>query len=109
MATGLDANGAELFTLELARFNGQVVLRSVLRDANGLAERSAWFAIDPAQTAIEFAWQAAGTDAANGYLRLAVGSAFQVSGDRREPARLSGLRVLQQQGVAWVSLIGTGN
>ncbi|HWU52931.1 MAG TPA: hypothetical protein VN153_08955 [Tahibacter sp.] len=109
VASGIDANGAELFTLELARFNGQVVLRSVLRDANDLAERSAWFAIDPTQTAIEFAWQSAGADAANGYLRLAAGSAFQVSGDRRETARLSNLRVEQQQGVAWVSLIGSSN
>ncbi len=109
VASGVDAAGAELFTLELARFNGQVVLRSVLRDANGLAERSAWLAVDPTRTAIEFTWQAAGTDAADGYLRLAVGSAFQLSGDRRAPAHLSGLRVPQQQGVAWVSLIGSSN
>ncbi|WP_257385250.1 beta strand repeat-containing protein [Tahibacter caeni] len=103
---GVDGRGAGLFALELARFDGQVMLRSVLRDANGLAERSAWFAVDPTRNAIEFAWQAAGADAADGYLRLAGGAASQLSGERPERASLAGLRPLRQQGLAWVSLIG---
>lgn len=106
IATGVSERGIELFTLELARFGGQVVLRSVLRDANGLAERGSWLAVDPTQAPIAFAWQAASGTAADGYLRIAGGAAPQLNGSRAERAGLATLRPALQQGVAWVSLIG---
>lgn len=108
IATGVTERGVELFTLELARFGDQVMLRSVLRDANGMAERTAWFAVDPTSAAIEFAWQAASADANDGYLRIAGGSTPQQNGSRGERGRLALLRPAVHQGAAWVRLM-TGN
>ena len=108
IATGITERGTELFTLELARFGDQVMLRSVLRDANGMAERSAWFAVDPTRAAIAFAWQAASADASDGYLRIDGGSAPQQNGSRADRGRLAALRPAVQQGAPWVTLV-TGN
>ena len=109
VATGYSDTGVELFTLELARFGQQVVLRSVLRDANGLAERSAWIAIDPARQGIEFAWQAASAESPDGYLHLAGGSASQTNGNRAERGKLATLAVTVQQSLPWLSLVPSAN
>jgi uncharacterized repeat protein (TIGR01451 family) len=104
VASGYAAGGMELFTLQLARFGEQVMLRAVLSDAAGLDERSAWLAVDPARASINFAWQAAGGDVQDGYLRLGSGSAVQTSAGRAEPLPLAGLRIAQRQSVAWAVL-----
>ncbi|WP_313918400.1 hypothetical protein [Tahibacter sp.] len=109
IATGVSDRGAELFALELARFNGQVMLRSVLRDAGGLSERSVWTAVDPTRGPIEFAWQSASAEASDGYLRVADATASQISGNRTDRGRLAGLRPALQQNVPWVSLVPSGN
>ncbi len=109
IATGISDRGVELFALELARFNGQVMLRSVLRDANGLSERSAWTAVDPTHSAIEFAWQAAGAEASDGYLRVADATTSQFSGNRTERGRLAALRPALQQNAPWVTLLSASN
>lgn len=109
IATGVSDRGAELFALELARFNGQVMLRSVLRDAGGLSERSVWTAVDPTRGPIEFAWQSASAEASDGYLRLADATASQINGNRTDRGRLAGLRPALQQNTPWVSLAPSGN
>lgn len=106
IATGYSDRGVALFTLELARLHGQVVLRSVLCDAAGLAERSAWFAVDPQRQPIAFAWQAASADAADGYLQLSGGAAPQAAAARAERAGLATLQIATQQNLPWASLIG---
>jgi hypothetical protein len=108
IATGVTERGTELFGLELARFGDQVMLRSVLRDANGMAERTAWFAVDPTRAAIAFAWQAASADVADGYLRLSGGSTPQQTGSRGDHGRLVWLRPAVVHGVPWVTLV-SGN
>lgn len=105
VAVGYSDSGTELFALELSRFNQQIVLRSVLRDANGLAERTAWIPVELSRNGIEFAWQAASADASDGYLRLAGGGASQTSGGRSAQGKLATLAVTQQQGLAWLSLV----
>lgn len=105
IATGVSDRGTELFALELARFNGQVMLRSVLRDANGLSERSVWTAVDPTRGPIEFAWQSASAEASDGYLRVADATASQITGNRADRGRLVGLRPALQQNTPWVSLV----
>ncbi|MBL8299634.1 MAG: DUF11 domain-containing protein, partial [Rhodanobacteraceae bacterium] len=108
IATAVTERGAELFTLELARFGDKVMLRSVLRDANGLAERSAWIEVDPTRAPIAFAWQAASADASDGYLRIEGGNAPQQNGSRRDRGRLALLRPAVVQGVPWVRMV-SGN
>ncbi|MBL8298437.1 MAG: DUF11 domain-containing protein [Rhodanobacteraceae bacterium] len=108
IATAVTERGAELFTLELARFGNKVMLRSVLRDANGMAERSAWIEVDPARAPIAFAWQAASADASDGYLRIEGGGTPQQNGSRSERGRLALLRPAVVQGAPWVTLI-SGN
>lgn len=105
VAVGYSDSGVELFALELARFNRQIVLRSVLRDANGLAERSAWIPVELSHSGIEFAWQAASADASDGYLRLAGGGASQTNGGREARGKLATLAVTVQQGLPWLSLV----
>ncbi|HSX62047.1 MAG TPA: fibronectin type III domain-containing protein [Tahibacter sp.] len=106
VVTGVTDRGEELFALELARFGDGVVLRSVLRDANGMSERGAWFAVDPTRAPIAFAWQAASGDASDGYLRLSGGGAPQHNGSRGDRGRLAALRPAVVQGVQWVTLAG---
>lgn len=105
-ASGYSDRGVQLFTLELARLHGQVVLRSVLHDAEGLAERSAWFAVDPQRQPIALAWQAAGAAAADGYLQLAGGAAPQTVAARAGRAALATLQIATQQNLPWARLIG---
>lgn len=109
VAVGYSDGGVELFALELARFDRQVMLRSVLRDTDGLAERTAWMPLDLGRNGIEFAWQAATADAAgDGYLRLAGGGASQTNGGRTAQGKLATLAVTAQQGLPWLSLVGAG-
>lgn len=103
IATGYSDHGVALFTLQLARLRGQVVLRGVLRDGGGLAESGAWLAVDPQRHPLAFAWQAAGAATADGYLYLAGGAAPQITAARRERAGLATLQVATRQNLPWAS------
>ncbi|MEO5561353.1 MAG: ExeM/NucH family extracellular endonuclease, partial [Dokdonella sp.] len=105
IATGETANTKTAFTIELARFNSQTVMRLLTRDAKGGNERSEWRAIDASAHALDFAWQSAASGKADGYLRLAAGTSTLQSAARADSERLVRMRVAVRNGVAWLSLL----
>ncbi|MEP6485231.1 MAG: carboxypeptidase regulatory-like domain-containing protein [Rudaea sp.] len=105
VASGRGADGKILFTLELARFGNDVVLRAVTTDGHGYSERSAWQVIDVSQRLLAFAWQSASIGASNGYLKLdQTGDAPLLSG-RNDPDRLTQLLVTIENATPWLVLI----
>jgi uncharacterized repeat protein (TIGR01451 family) len=104
IATGETADARSAFTIELARFNGQYVMRLVTSTAEG-SERSEWRVVDPGSRAVELAWQSATAGQADGYLHLAVGGTSLQSVARRESGHLARLRVAVDGGLPWLSLM----
>ena len=94
VAEAQTASGTPLFTFELARFGNTVYLRTVLRDANGAAERGAWQAMDTTLRIIDFAWQSASVTASDGSLIVDSGLGTQVFGGRALQEPLARLNVI---------------
>ena len=93
VAEARTAEGAPLFSFELARFGDAVYLRTVLRGADGAAERGAWQSMDTALRIIDFAWQSASAAASDGSLSVDAGSGPQVFDQRSEQRPLARLNV----------------
>jgi len=106
VATGELADGRTAFTLDLARFNAQIVMRLTTRDAQGLGERGAWQPVELAGAALDLAWQSASADRADGYVRLAAGDAALQATDRGERTQLVRLRIALGDEVPWLISLG---
>lgn len=104
VARGRSADGKTLFTLELARFGSDLVVRSVTPDALGLSQRSPWQAVDTSQRVLQFAWQSA-NGGANGYLSLDGGRSPLLVSGRSETSRLTHLVVTLEHQVPWLVIL----
>jgi uncharacterized repeat protein (TIGR01451 family) len=105
VANGRGSDGKTLFTLEMARFGSDIVLRVMTKDAAGLSQRSAWQPVDLQQYLLTLAWQSASSaSAANGYLNVDGAGTPLVLGSR-DPNRLSQLWVTVENSVPWLVVI----
>ena len=104
IAAGETAGGTTAFTIELARFNTQYVMRLVAREPQGPAERSEWKAVDLATGALDFAWQSASTGKQDGYLHLAAGTASVQSAGRSNTEHLVRLHIAVRDDLPWLSV-----
>ncbi|NCT67341.1 MAG: ExeM/NucH family extracellular endonuclease [Rhodanobacteraceae bacterium] len=104
VARGETADGRTAFTLELARFNSQYVMRLTTRDVQGGSARSEWRAVELAAGPLDFAWQSAAAGQQDGYLRLALGSAVLQSSARADSARLVRLHIAVRDELPWLTL-----
>jgi uncharacterized repeat protein (TIGR01451 family) len=103
VATGETVDGRTAFTIELARFNAQYVMRLVARDAQGNSERSEWRAVDLHAGALDFAWQSASAGK-DGYLYLAAGAASLQSAARSDTRQLVRLHIALSDETPWLSM-----
>jgi hypothetical protein len=106
VATGRSASGKLLFTLQIARFGQNVVLRTLTIDASGKTEISEWQSVDLALHALELTWQSASTNHSDGYLAVAGGGTPVLVDGRTITDQLSSLRITVENDVPWLSLIG---
>ena len=104
VAVGRGADGKALFTLELARFGSDLVLRALTKNANGATQRSDWQTVQLNQNLFTFAWQTASSLGNDGYLKIGGSSAALLSADN-EHDRLTQLWVVVQNSVPWLVLI----
>jgi len=106
VAAGRGADGKTLFTLEMARFAGDVSLRVVTLDARGMSQRSSWQVVDLHQSLLTFDWQSAsGASTADGYIRVGSAAAPLLLGARDDQGRLTQLWVTTQNSVPWLVLV----
>jgi uncharacterized repeat protein (TIGR01451 family) len=103
VASGRAADGKTLFTLELARFGHDIVLRALTKDDRGVSERSPWQIVDLDQHLLAFAWQSA-SGQSDGYFSVSGGSPL-VMGDDGKSSPLTHLWVMVENGVPWLILI----
>ena len=105
VAWGYSASGAQLFSIELARFGNDTVMRTTLSDQAGMPNRSNWTSADVAQLPLELFWQSASNQASDGYLQLSgAGAPIQIAG-LHNPDRLVSMRVLVKDGQPWMTLL----
>ncbi|MBO9661606.1 ExeM/NucH family extracellular endonuclease [Dokdonella sp.] len=105
VARGETTDGTSAFAIELARFGTQHALRLTLRDAQGRPQRGEWRTVDLAAAPLDLAWQSATPAAADGYVRLAAGSASLQATERSDASRLVRLRIREVDGAPWLSLL----
>ncbi len=104
VASGETTDAGTAFTIELARFNAQTVMRLIVSTAHGQTERGEWRAVDLDAGALDFAWQSAASGKQDGYLRLAAGNVAVQSVDRSDTARLVRLRIAVGDERPWLTL-----
>ncbi|HZP66626.1 MAG TPA: carboxypeptidase regulatory-like domain-containing protein [Rudaea sp.] len=104
VAVGRDANGKQLFTLELARFDKDIVLRAVTKDAKGLDQRSDWQTVNLDQHLLNFAWQTT-SPSSSGYLKVGNQSAPSLLGAGAASNVLTQLWVVVQNSVPWLVVV----
>ena len=105
VAVGRGPDGKALFTLELARFGNDRVVRASTRTAAGLVEPGAWQIVDLEQGLFSFAWQTA-SNASNGYLTAGGAAAsLPLISSSTERDRLTQLWVTVQNSVPWLVVI----
>jgi len=104
VAVGRGTDGKELFTLELARFGNDYVLRTIVKDADGRSERTSWQTADMSIRLISFDWQSAATNTA-GYFSVNGGGAALSVSPHDDQDRLTGLSVTVENNVPWLVLI----
>ena len=106
VAMGRGADGKALFTLELARFGNDVVLRLVTADERGASQRSPWQVLDLRQNLLTFDWQSASNaDSADGYIRVGSAGIPLLLVAREDQGRLTKLWVTMQNSVPWLVLV----
>ena len=106
VATGRSASGKLLFTLQIARFGQNVVLRTLTNDASGKTGISEWQNADLGGHALELTWKSASTNSSDGYFAVAGGGTPVLVDGRAITDRLTSLGITVENGVAWLSLIG---
>jgi len=106
VATGRSASGKLLFTLQIARFGQNVVLRTLTKDASAKTGISGWQNVDLAGHALEFTWQSASTNSSDGYFAVAAGGTPVLVDGLTTTDHLSSLGIALGNGVPWLSLIG---
>jgi uncharacterized repeat protein (TIGR01451 family) len=103
---GRGADGKALFTIELARFASDIVLRLVTPDAHGASQRSSWQVLDMQQSLLSFDWQSASSAvSADGYIRVGGAGTPLTLGARDDQGRLTQLWVRMQDSVPWLVLV----
>jgi uncharacterized repeat protein (TIGR01451 family) len=105
VATGRGADGKALFTLELARFGSDIVLRALTTDASGASRQSAWQSVSVDQHLLTFAWQTASNGGNDGYLQAGGTSTSLLLSGSTEHDRLTQLWVTVENSVPWLVLI----
>jgi uncharacterized repeat protein (TIGR01451 family) len=106
VGTGRGADGKALFTIELARFANDIVLRLVTPDAHGASQRSSWQVLDLQQSLLSFDWQSASSaGSADGYIRIGGAGTPLTLGARDDQGRLTQLWVRMQDSVPWLVLV----
>ncbi len=106
IANGRAADGHRLFTIQIARFGSNVVLRTLTTDARGMNEIAAWQAVDLSGHLLEFTWQSASAQHSDGYFAVAGGGAPVLIDGRTISDQLSSLQITVQNDVPWLTLIG---
>jgi uncharacterized repeat protein (TIGR01451 family) len=105
VAVGRGADGKMLFTLELARFGSDIVLRALTKDGSGASRQSAWQSVTLDQHLLTFAWQTASNSSSDGYLQIAGTSPTSLLSASTERDRLTQLWVAVENSVPWLVLI----
>lgn len=105
IANGTSADGRRLFTLQIARFGSNVVLRTLTTDAHGLNEISEWQTVDLSGHVLEFTWQSASQNHSDGYFAVAAGGTPVLIDGRTITDQLSSLQITVENDVPWLALI----
>ncbi|HEX6833743.1 MAG TPA: hypothetical protein VF132_09455, partial [Rudaea sp.] len=105
VAVGHGADGKALFTIELARFGANVVLRAVTKDASGINAPSEWQPLVLEQQLVTLSWQTASIGASNGYLSIGGTSTPPLLKASTERDRLAQLWVVVKDSVPWLVLV----
>jgi uncharacterized repeat protein (TIGR01451 family) len=104
VAWGYSASGAELFSLEIARFGSDTVVRTSLVDSTNSRQRSAWQGVDIANLPLELVWQSASTAKPDGYVVVAAGGVpVEMSGIAIRDL-LTSMRVAIDHDTAWLRI-----
>ncbi len=105
VVSGVSTSGKNLFTIELARFGKDIAARSLITDAHGLRERSAWqiLAANPQQMALD--WQSASDHVADGYLSIGSGGTALLASGHGQQDRLIHLLVTIDGNLPWMNLV----
>jgi len=105
VASGRGADGKRLFTLQLARFGRDVAVRTLTIGSRGESRNSEWQVVDLDRHVLEFAWQSASANEANGYFAVAAGGVPVLVDGRAVADRLSYLQIQVENRVPWLMLI----
>ena len=105
VASGRSADGRKLFTLELARFGGDVALRTLTTDVRGASEISPWQNVDMHRHLLEFAWQSASSSGNDGYFAAGSGGSPILIDERGVQDRLTHLLITVENSVPWLIVI----
>jgi len=105
VASGRGADGKRLFTLQLARFGHDIALRTLTVGSRGESRNSEWQTVDLDRHVLEFAWQSASAQAADGYFAVAAGGTPVLVDGRAVPDRLTYLHISVENRVPWLMLI----
>jgi hypothetical protein len=102
---GYSANGHRLFTVQIARFGQNVVLRALTTDANGMNAISEWQTVDLASHVLELDWQSASAQGNDGYFAVAAGGTPVLIDGRSISDQLNSLQITVQNTQPWLTLI----
>jgi uncharacterized repeat protein (TIGR01451 family) len=105
VASGRGVDGTRLFTLQLARFGRDVAVRTLTNGSRGESRNSEWQVVELDRHVLEFAWQAATANSADGYFAVAAGGMPLLVDGRAVPDRLSYLQIHVENRVPWLLLI----
>ena len=105
IANGRSADGRRLFTIQIARFGQNVVLRTLTTDAGGMNAVSEWQTVDLGGHVLELAWQSASAQKNDGYFAVGAGGTPVLIDGRTISDQLSYLQITVENNVPWLTLI----
>ena len=105
VAKGRSTDGHGLFTIQIARFGHDVVLRTLATDAHGMNAFSEWQTVDLTGHVVELAWQSASAQQSDGYFAVAAGGTPVLIDGRTISDQLSSLQITVENNVPWLTLI----
>ena len=103
VASGMSANRHTLFSLQLMRLGGNVMMRTLTTiDDTVFSDVSAWQVVDLKQHVIGLQWQSASAHGDDGFLRTGPASQQALIAANNAQERLSGFKVTVENDIPWL-------
>lgn len=103
VATGRSHNGSKLFSLQLVRLGGDVLMRSLTPiDGTPFSDVSPWETVDLKQHLLTLSWQSATSRGDDGYLRAGSSLRQVLLSANNAPDDLTQLEIRVENGIPWL-------